>query len=110
MNTELNIFDEIDINIRWREFMEQTNNRFVNMWNYMAYNNFCEKEIINLKNENYALKQDLEDKSSQVFSLRLKNEKLKSDLNPPSKKRKLNELDELAQEFKKIKKHKKSTP
>ena len=107
-NDELNFVDEIEININWRNFMETTNNRLNSMWSYMLYNNFCDKEIIKLKNENYELRRDLEDKSSQIFSLRLKNEKLKAELEPPhQKKRKATDLDILAQEFKKIKKHKK---
>jgi SpoVK/Ycf46/Vps4 family AAA+-type ATPase len=109
-NDNMNIIDEIDIDLRWREFIETTNNRFSNMWTYMMYNRFCEKEIIDLKNETHELRREIEENNSTIFSLRLKNEKLKSELEPPpNKKRKTPELDLLATEFKKIKKHKKSS-
>jgi len=111
MNNDMNIVDEIDIDIKWREFIETTNNRFSNMWSYMMYNRFCETEIINLKNETHELRREIEEHRNTIFSLKLKNEKLKADLEPQStKKRKSNDLDVLAQEFKKIKKHKKSSP
>ena len=109
MNNELNPIDALNIEIKWQDFMEKTNNRINSMWNYMMYNNFCDKEIVNLKNENHELRRELEDKTSQVFSLKLKNEKLKADLEPPPKKRKADSLDALASEFKKVKKYKSSS-
>jgi SpoVK/Ycf46/Vps4 family AAA+-type ATPase len=108
MTTEkLDIADIININVKWSEFMENTNNRLSGMWNYLIYNQFCEKEIISLKNENNELRKELEDNKSEIFCLRLKSEKLKTQLygeNKPTKKRKATDI--LSNEYKKIKKYK----
>jgi hypothetical protein len=112
MTTEkLDIVDAITINVKWREFMEDTNNRLSGMWNYLLYNQFCEKEIISLKNENNELRKELEDNKSEIFCLRLKSEKLKTQLygepNKSIKKRKATDI--LSNEYKKIKRYRHST-
>jgi AAA+ superfamily predicted ATPase len=107
----VDIMDVIDINLRWKHFNESVNTRINGMWNFIIYNQFCEKEIISLKNENHELRKDLEDTKSEMFCLRLKNEKLKDELykdeNKP-KKRKHSDL--LADEYKKVKRYKRSRP
>ncbi len=74
------------------------------MWNYMIYNNFCEKEIINLKNENKELRKDNEDMKSEMFCQRLKEHTNTE----PSRKRK--QVNVLQNEYKKIKRYKKLSP
>ncbi len=110
--SELNILDIIDLDIRFREYVENTNNKFNNMWAFMMYNNFCEKEIIDLKNTNNQLRKELEENTTNMFALRLKYEQLKNSTEPPTNKRKskTNELDVLASEFKKLKRYKKASP
>jgi SpoVK/Ycf46/Vps4 family AAA+-type ATPase len=112
LNEPLETFDimeMIDINIRWKHFNESVNNRISGMWNYMIYNQFCDKEIITLKNDNHELRKDLEDTKSEMFCLRLKNEKLKDQLYGEEKKtRKRKQTDLLSDEFKKVKRYKKS--
>ena len=110
MSEQLNIFEIIDLDIRFREFVETTNNKLNNMWAFMMYNNFCEKEVMDLKHTNNALKKELEENTTNMFSLRLKYEQLKNKVDPPNNKRKSNTLDVLASEFKKIKRYKKSSP
>ncbi len=105
----VDIMDIIDINQRWQQFNENVNNRIMGMWSYMNYNQFCDKEIISLKNENHELRKELEDTKSEMFCIRLKNEKLKEQLygdNKSSKKRK--HVDLLSDEFKKVKRYKRS--
>ncbi len=105
----VDIMDMIDINIRWKHFNESVNNRISGMWNYMIYNQFCDKEIITLKNENHELRKDLEDTRSEMFCLRLKNEKLKDQLYGEEKKnKKRKQTDLLSDEFKKVKRYKRS--
>ena len=48
LNENVDILDMIDINIRWKNFTDSVNNRINSMWNYMIYNQFCEKEIVTL--------------------------------------------------------------
>ncbi len=105
----VDVMDMIDINIRWKHFNDSVNNRINGMWNYMIYNQFCDKEIVSLKNENHELRRDLEDTKSELFCLRLKNEKLKDQLYGEDKKqKKRKETDLLADEFKKVKRFKRS--
>ena len=52
LNGSMDILDIIDINVKWKNFNDNVNNRINGMWNYMIYNQFCEKEIVTLKNEN----------------------------------------------------------
>ena len=49
LSETVDILDLIDINIKWKNFNDNVNNRINGMWNYMIYNQFCEKEIITLK-------------------------------------------------------------
>jgi AAA+ superfamily predicted ATPase len=110
-NENIDILDLIDINVKWKHFTENVNNRINGMWNYMIYSQFCEKEIISLKNENHELRKDLEDTKSEIFCVRLKNEKLKNELNGPEKKqRKRKHTDLLCDEYKKVKRFKRSRP
>jgi SpoVK/Ycf46/Vps4 family AAA+-type ATPase len=112
MSEQLNIFEIIDLDIRFREFVETTNNKLNNMWAFMMYNNFCDKEVMDLKQTNNKLKKELEENTTNMFSLKLKYEQLKNKVDPPNNKRKSNQanLDVLASEFKKIKRYKKSSP
>ncbi len=111
-NETVDIMNVIDINLRWQQFNDSVNSRINGMWNYLIYNQFCEKEILSLKNDTHELRKELEDTKSQVFALRLKNEKLKNELygeeKTYSKKRK--QYDLLADEFKKVKRFKRSRP
>jgi ATP-dependent Clp protease ATP-binding subunit ClpA len=107
----VDIMDMIDINVRWKHFNESVNNRINGMWNYMMYSQFCDKEIITLKNENHELRRDLEDTKSEMFCLRLKNEKFKNELYGEEKKvKKRKHTDLLSDEFKKVKRFKRSRP
>jgi AAA+ superfamily predicted ATPase len=107
----LDIMDIIDINVKWKHFTENVNSRINGMWNFMVYNQFCEKEIISLKNENHELRKDLEDTKSEMFCIRLKNEKLKNELYGPEKKtKKRKHTDLLCDEYKKVKRYKTSGP
>ena len=109
LNGSMDILDIIDINVKWKNFNDNVNNRINGMWNYMIYNQFCEKEIVTLKNENNTLRKDLEDCKSDIFNLRFKNEKLKNELNGDKKiVRKRKQTDLLSEEFKKVKRYKKS--
>ena len=108
-NQNIDILDIIDINVKWKNFTENVNNKVNGMWNYMVYNQFCDKEIISLKNENTVLRKDLEDCKNDIFNLRFKNEKLKNELNGDNKiVRKRKQVDLLSNEFKKVKRYKKS--
>ena len=110
-NETIDIMDIIDINVKWKHFNENVNSRINNMWNFFIYNQFCEKEIISLKNETHELRKELEDTKSNVFSLRLKNETLKNELYGSEKKQKKRKaVDLLCDEYKKIKRYKKSMP
>ena len=103
----MDLIDSIDLNYKWKEYMENTNNRINNMWYYFLYNQFCEKEIIELKNENNELRKEMEDSKTDLFCLRLKYEKLKGE--PVDNKKKRKATDMLADEFKKVKKYKRSS-
>ncbi len=108
-NETVDIMDVIDINLRWQQFNESVNNRIMGMWSFMNYNQFCDKELIALKNENTELRKELEDTKSEMFCIRLKNEKLKDQLygeNKSFKKRKQTDL--LSDEYKKVKRYKRS--
>ncbi len=100
--TEFNFLDKFDIDINWQKHLEDTNNKINNMWNYIIYNNFCEKEVISLKNENRELRREYEDIKSEMCCLRLKNAEV---INDSSRKRK--HTNQLSNEFKKVKKYKK---
>lgn len=102
-DSNLDFLDKIDIDIQWRKYLEETNSKINNMWNYMVYHNFCEKEIINLKNENRELRKDNEDMKSEMFSLRSKDFLKNND--EPSRKRK--QINYLSNEYKKVKRYKK---
>lgn len=109
MNETVDILDMIDINVRWKHFNESVNSRINGMWNYFIYNQFCEKEILSLKKENKELKRELEESKNEIFNLRLKNEKLKEQLNGTDKThRKRKATDLLCDEFKKVKRYKTS--
>ena len=106
----LDLLDTINLNIRWKEHVDNTTTRISNMWSYLLYNQFCEKELNTLQNDNNELRKELEDSKNNMFNLRLKNEKLKIQLygeNKPIRKRKATDL--LADEFKKVKKYKRSS-
>jgi AAA+ superfamily predicted ATPase len=110
-NETIDILDMIDINVKWKNFSENVNNKINGMWNYMIYSQFCDKEIISLKNENHGLRKDLEDCKNDIFNLRFKNEKLKAELYGPEKKqRKRKHVNLLCDEYKKVKRYKKSEP
>ena len=111
LNETVDILDLIDINVKWKHFNDNVNNRINGMWNYIVYNQFCEKEILSLKNENNELRRELEDSKSDIFNLRVKNEKLKSELNGDNKiVRKRKHVDLLSDEYKKVRRYKKSEP
>ncbi len=105
--TEFNFLDQIDIDINWKKHLEDTNSKINNMWSYIVYNNFCEKEIISLKNENRELRKDYDDMKSEIFCLRLKNAEYDNKNEQPSRKRK--QTNTLSNEYKKIKRYKKLT-
>ena len=64
----MDIFDTIDINISWKKHIEEVNNRISSMWNYLLYNQFCDKEVINLKNKINELKEENRDiKELQLY-------------------------------------------
>ncbi len=98
----MDLLDEIDLKLKWKNNLEEVNNRLNSMWNFFVYNNFCEKEIVNLKNENTELRREYEDIKSELYCLRLKNKEKITE----SRKRK--STNYLADEFKKIKKYKKT--
>jgi SpoVK/Ycf46/Vps4 family AAA+-type ATPase len=107
-NTQnMDLFDKVDIDINWRKHLEETNSKINNMWSYMIYNNFCEKEIINLKNENKELRRDYEDLKSEICCLRLKNKENNETENASRKRKPVNSL---INEYKKIKRYKKLSP
>ncbi len=98
----MDFLDEIDIQLKWQNNLEEMNNRINSMWQFMLYNNFCEKEIVNLKNENRELRREYEDVKSELCCLRIKNKEKTT----VSRKRK--NTNYLEDEFKKVKKHKKT--
>ena len=103
------LLDLIDIDINWRKYLDETNSKINNMWNYFIYNNFCDKEVINLKNENRELKKENEDMKSEMFCYRSKELlKNKDILEAPSRKRK--QVNYLSNEYKKVKRYKKLSP
>jgi SpoVK/Ycf46/Vps4 family AAA+-type ATPase len=102
-DSNLDFLDKIDIDIHWKRYLEETNTKINNMWNYMVYHNFCEKEIIDLKNENRELRKDNEDMKTEMFRYRSK-ELLKNN-DESSRKRK--QINYLSNEYKKIKRYKK---
>ncbi len=107
----VDIMDVIDINMRWKQFNETVNNRINGMWNFMLYNQFYDKELLSLKSENTELRRELEDTKSEMFCIRLKNEKLKEQLYGEEKKtKKRKQTDLLSDEFKKVKRFKRSRP
>ena len=66
----LDIMDLINLNVIWKEHMENTTIRINNMWSYLLYNQFCDKEIISLKNENTELRKELEDNKTDVIEIK----------------------------------------
>ena len=105
--TDIDFLEKIEIDINWKRELDNTNCRINSMWNYLIYNNFCEKEIINLKNENKELRKDNEDMKSEIFCLRLKNSENNNNEHN-SRKRKTTNI--LSNEYKKIKRYKKLSP
>jgi SpoVK/Ycf46/Vps4 family AAA+-type ATPase len=101
----MDLLDDIDIQIKWKNHLEEINNRINSMWSYILYNNFCEKEIINLKNENNELRKNYEDIKSELCCVKLKNKE--SNISATRKRKNTNYL---ADEFKKIKRYKKTPP
>ncbi len=99
----LDLLDTIDIDINWKKHLDETNDRINTMWSYIVYNNFCEKEIINLKNENKELRREYEDIKSELCCLRFKHNQ--DDQLLPSRKRK--PINLLLNEYKKTKRYKK---
>ncbi len=97
----LDFFDEIDIKFKFNKHIEETNNKINNMWNFMVYNNFCEKEIISLKNENNELRKENDNIKGEMFFLKLKNKEKENNT------RKRKEINYLNNEFKKVKRYKK---
>ncbi len=103
----MDFLDEIDIKIKWQNNLEEMTSRINSMWNFLIYNNFCEKEIVNLKNENRELRREYENINTdyqeikrELCSIRMKNrEKTES--------RKRKSTNYLEDEFKKVKKYKK---
>jgi energy-coupling factor transporter ATP-binding protein EcfA2 len=108
----LDIMDEVDINMNWRKHLDEMNTRLSSMWNYMIYNQFCDKEIIKLKNENTLLRRDTEDARSELFCIRLKHEKERKDKDDredrEDNKRKRKKYDVLCDEYRKVKRYKMS--
>ena len=99
----LDINDINNINLNWKVHLDEVNNRLSAMWNYITYNQFCEKEIIKLKNELKDVKTINTDLIDKNLCLLLKSEKQ----NINNKKRKAPE-DLLKNEFKKIKRYRTS--
>jgi SpoVK/Ycf46/Vps4 family AAA+-type ATPase len=99
-DSQLDLLDDIDIKVKWKHHIDDINNKINNMWNFMMYNNFCDKEIIKIKNENHELRRHNEELKSEMFCLRLKN----VEEEPPRKRKAINYL---INEFKKIKRYKK---
>ena len=98
----MDFLDEVDIQIKWKNHLEKINNKIDSMWQFFIYNNFCENEIVNLKNENMELRREYEDIKSELCCLRLKN---KEKTNETRKRKSTNYLED---EFKKVKKYKKT--
>lgn len=100
----MDIIDTTNYN-NWKDFINETNNKLSGMWNFILYNQFCDKETIKLQNENTELRKELEKCKNDIFNLRLKSEKFKNELyGNNNKKRKA--VDLLSNEFKKVKKYK----
>jgi SpoVK/Ycf46/Vps4 family AAA+-type ATPase len=97
MENNIDIFDTIDFNINWKNHLDEVNQKLNNMWSFLLYNQFCEKEVIELKNKNKALNHELEDlRYATLMSTGTKND---------TRKRKRQE-DLLKDEFRKVKRYK----
>lgn len=98
----MDLLDEIDIELKWKNHVEEVNSRLNTMWNFLIYNNFCDKEIVNLKNENHELRREYEDIKSELYCMKIKNK----EKNESRKRKSTNYLED---EFRTIKKYKKKS-
>ena len=48
-DSQLDFLDDIDIKIKWKNYLDDINNKINNMWNFMIYNNFVKKKLLKLK-------------------------------------------------------------
>ena len=104
----MDIFDNIDINIKWKKHIEEVETKISSMWNYIIYNQFCDKEIINLKNQIKNLKEENEEIKELQHYFKTQLDKTKPNDKNQKKRKAVDNL--LKDEFKKIKKYNSSEP
>jgi predicted NACHT family NTPase len=90
---------------KWQSHIDTVNNQLHNMWNFLLYNQFCEKQVIELNEKINKLKRknsDLEEINQEL------TEKISKTLCPPSKKKPKKQEDLLKIEFMPIKRYRRS--
>ena len=96
------------IDDKWQEHLDTVNGQIHSMWNYLLYNQFCEKQVIELNEKVNKLKRKnsvLEDENSVLID---KIDKMKNKLYGPDKKKAKKKEDLLKIEFMPVKRYKKS--
>jgi len=96
------------IDDKWQEHLDTVNGQIHSMWNYLLYNQFCEKQVIELNEKVNKLKRkntDLEDTNNELVE---KIGKMKDKLYGPDKKKAKKKEDLLKTEFMPVKKYRKS--
>lgn len=93
----------------WNLYLQSLNDNMSNMWNFFVYKDFCDKQVIELKEKIKLLEKEKEDLGVSLCINQFKlNKSTNTDTEPATRKRKATDL--LKDEFKKVKRYKSLEP
>jgi len=100
---------DTEINTNWKEHLDNVNGQLYSMWNYLLYNQFCDKQVLLLNEKINKLKRKNDDLEDTNDELKEKVDKLKDKLYGPDTKKAKKQEDLLKEEFALVKRYKKSS-